>query len=308
MRRRKSRSILTSITLILLTFTVLSFTSVRTYLRGLWKFILGPVARGIVILAAVGALPLCVLMWMATRTAKSAQVLVMTLGRILVAKGAIEGRWRSLRPNDFSSRAKAYLRSVAPSVMCKFAEDLNLFIWLLRHCVHATTTLVRAYASADASAHVIHCNDLNSLLAGVMLKAAHGCRLLYDAHELWPEAYAGAPFYQRVWFRYVERRLIPYADHVITVSPQIADVMEKWYNYRGIESVPNVEIWHDSKRILDTGLRALAGDRVIFLSQGSYFHSRGFEEMIREWESVDGTKALLVLRGPHHPFRPAFGH
>lgn len=33
MRRRKSRSILTSITLILLTFTVLSFTSVRTYLR-----------------------------------------------------------------------------------------------------------------------------------------------------------------------------------------------------------------------------------------------------------------------------------
>lgn len=100
--------------------------------------------------------------------------------------------------------------------------------------------------------YFVHANDFNTLPAGVALKALRpgAVRLIYDCHELTPSAYAE-------WFGAgtglvagaLERRLIPFADAVITVSPPIRSYLSDAsdrpvsviFNTIGTESVPPEE-------------------------------------------------------------------
>ncbi len=249
------------------------------YLGKLWKYVLGPTEKNILILLLIPVFPIVFISEFMLR------LLMMVLDKMITGK---------------------VLKKIIKKVECrrflKLSDGFRQFLWLQKHFCEATKTLVDAYAKSGLVADVIHCNDLNSLLAGVALKTTHNCKLVYDAHELWPVAHIGATAYQVWWFKYLEKKLIAYADYVITVSPQIAKVMEEWYGYKGVETVPNFEIWHNKHQKIDAGLRKLAGDRVLFLSQGSFSQGRGFEELIGAWENVDGKKALLVLRGPHHSY------
>lgn len=67
--------------------------------------------------------------------------------------------------------------------------------------------------------NVVHCHDLDTLQAGVWLKKKTGCRLVYDAHEIFgymikknvPE------FVVKYTFK-MEKKLMKHIDHLITVS------------------------------------------------------------------------------------------
>ncbi len=185
----------------------------------------------------------------------------------------------------------------------KFTLKWIKFVGLFGGHAQITATLLQGYSRQGLKADIIHCNDLETLLAGVYLKLKDKCRLVYDAHELWPASHMGAPFFQVRWFRYYEKRLIKYADEVLTVSPQIAQIMKKWYGLKEVRILPNAEPYYrtvsDAGQVSGYGLNKLAKGRVKFLAQGFYGHGRGFEKLIQAWRLVDHSKAVLFLRGPH---------
>jgi glycosyltransferase involved in cell wall biosynthesis len=88
----------------------------------------------------------------------------------------------------------------------------------------------------------VHAHDLDTLAAGVELRKRLGAKLVFDAHEIW--AYMVAKdLPSPVWphFLRVERRLVPHADMVLTVSEPLAE------HFRALTTAP-VEIILNAKQ------------------------------------------------------------
>src|SRR6266550_2012756 len=90
--------------------------------------------------------------------------------------------------------------------------------------------LARAFARAARSipADVYHAHDLNTLEPAARAAHANGARLVYDAHELYPDLTGLAARERARWAR-LERRLIGRADAVIVPSPARAQEMNRRY-------------------------------------------------------------------------------
>lgn len=72
---------------------------------------------------------------------------------------------------------------------------------------------------------MIHCHDLDTLLAGVALKRRTRLPLIYDAHEIYGYMLARRlPYWIASRFLWLEKRLIRYVNHVIST-----DEMQKRY-------------------------------------------------------------------------------
>ena len=147
---------------------------------------------------------------------------------------------------------------------------------------------------------VVHCNDLDTLLVGVLAKKKFGCRVIYDAHEFWPFADSLCTWVDKSFFLLVERILIKKVDAVVSVSPMLSDAIRRTYGLKHVHTVPNVEPWVADRPALakPSPMASLAEGRVKFLFQGRFTVARGIEQIIRTWAEVDGTKAALFLRGP----------
>ncbi|MBV8773830.1 MAG: glycosyltransferase [Deltaproteobacteria bacterium] len=171
----------------------------------------------------------------------------------------------------------------------------------------ATDLFCRHIAGMSAKPDVIHCNDLDTLLVGVLAKRRFGCTVVYDAHEFWPVMDSACTWIDRTLFSVLERYLIRRADAVVTVNPLLAEKMRAAYQLPGVYSVPNVEPWVEERpRFQRTSRMAeLADHRVKFLFQGRFTKARGIEEIILAWPQVDSSKAALFLRGPDNPWRQA---
>src|SRR5947208_315525 len=154
---------------------------------------------------------------------------------------------------------------------------------------------------------VIHCNDLDTLLPGVLAKKKFGCRVVFDAHEFFPVADPLCGWLDTKFFSLVEWLLIRHVDAIVTVNPLLADAMRDAYSLSRVYSVPNVEIWVENRPApaANSRMATLAGSRVKFLFQGRFTPARGIEEIIRAWSLVDGSKAALFLRGPDNMWRKA---
>jgi glycosyltransferase involved in cell wall biosynthesis len=74
---------------------------------------------------------------------------------------------------------------------------------------------------------VLHCNDWNTMWVGVAARALLGTRVVYDAHELWPDR-NGRPE-ARAWLLACEWLFVRAAHAVMTTSPAYAAVMARRY-------------------------------------------------------------------------------
>lgn len=147
---------------------------------------------------------------------------------------------------------------------------------------------------------VVVCHDLPALPAGVALKRRFGARLLYDAHEYWPQANRAATRVEERLTEALERRLIRSADAVVTVSPQLARHLERTYGLSGVLVAPNAVPF-------DEGVTPSPPRRdgpVRFLLQGRVGPGRGVGELLATWaELAIGGDAELVVRAPLGPER-----
>jgi len=171
----------------------------------------------------------------------------------------------------------------------------------------ATVQFWNAIRAMPEKPDVVHCNDLDTLLVGVLAKQHYGCRLVYDAHEFYPVSDPHGKWLDITFFSLLERLLIREADAVVTVNPLLGEAMRAAYCLDRVYSVPNAEPWVDDRPLPSPGtdIDTLAQGRVKFLFQGRFAPGRGIDELIEGWATVDGSRAALFLRGPDNIWREA---
>ena len=97
---------------------------------------------------------------------------------------------------------------------------LRIPISFFRHTVISSVALWRAVVAERLDEHaIIHCNDLETLLVGVMARRAFGCKVVYDCHEFLPHAWPDATRWNRWLMGRYEGWLIRFADSVIHGQP-----------------------------------------------------------------------------------------
>ena len=159
------------------------------------------------------------------------------------------------------------------SGMLFYAEyNLRLFFFLL-------------FSKCD----VLLSNDLDTLLANHLASKLKGSALVYDSHELFPEApeLQKRPFVKGVW-ECLERCLLPKQKHAYTVCQSIAEFYRAKYGVR-MEVLRNVPILLEGKR--------KQRNEKMLIYQGAINPGRGLDLAIRALSFLEGVKLLIVGGG-----------
>jgi glycosyltransferase involved in cell wall biosynthesis len=171
-------------------------------------------------------------------------------------------------------------------------------------------------------ADVYHCHDLPMLPLGAAARfATRGSRLVYDAHELFPEMSLHRPW-QRRFYAWLERRFSPRADAVITINTSIAGELVARYGVRAPTILMNCPVAPAGapRPAVRSRLRAAldVGDATpVVLYQGGLSANRGLENLVRaarHWGDAvlvfmgagllePGLRALVRSEGLEHKVR-----
>jgi len=147
---------------------------------------------------------------------------------------------------------------------------------------------------------VIFSNDLDTLLPNFLISRIKKKPLVYDSHELFTEIpeLIDRPLVKSFWI-FIEKRIFPRLDHIITVSNHIASFYYEKYNKQinVIRNVPfnlNHYSHSPSQKLLSfkTLFHKSLGKKIIY--QGSLNKDRGIELMI---ESMGFIHATLFIVG-----------
>ncbi len=139
-----------------------------------------------------------------------------------------------------------------------------------------------------SSSDILLSNDTDTLLPNYFVSKIRNKKLIFDAHELFPEVpeLADRPFVKKVWEK-IEDFIFPKLKNAYTVSQSIATYYGKKY---GIEMkvVRNVP-YHS---YLNNTTKDKQGKTIIY--QGAINKGRGLEWVIQAMPKVDGT---LIVAG-----------
>jgi glycosyltransferase involved in cell wall biosynthesis len=149
-----------------------------------------------------------------------------------------------------------------------------------------TFTLRALLRAVRAKADIYHAHDLNNLEVAYRAAQKSGARLVYDAHELFPEmANRWVRLKRRAWRR-LEKRMTPRTDLNITVNDLIAEEMARRYGIRPplvVLNCPNPPPDFDP-RARHNHLRErleLPDEHPVVLYQGWMSEGRGLENLVR---------------------------
>jgi glycosyltransferase involved in cell wall biosynthesis len=150
-------------------------------------------------------------------------------------------------------------------------------------------------------ADIYHAHDLNNLEVAYRAARANGAKLVYDAHELFPEmANRWVRLRKGYWSR-LEARLLPRADLAITVNELIAEEMARRYHVPPPLVVLNCPdppaAFHPTARYdLIRQRIGLPAETPVVLYQGWMSEGRGLENLVRAAPLLsDG--AVVVFMG-----------
>ena len=169
----------------------------------------------------------------------------------------------------------------------KFVQLLKYFEFIYR--------VVKQYKNSD----IIHCNDLNTLPIGYIIKKFFNknAKVVYDAHEYETEI-NGLSGIQKTLTKKLEKFLIKYADKVITVSDAIADEYMKLYNIKKPALVLNTPPYKKmEKKDIFRETLDISKDKTIFLYQGGLSSGRGIEILLDTFKLIDDNKSVIVFMG-----------
>ena len=169
----------------------------------------------------------------------------------------------------------------------KFVQLIKYFEFLYK--------VSKKYKDTD----ILHCNDLNALPIGVIIKKFYNknVKIVYDAHE--HESYRArySQAMQKI-SRWWEGKLIKYANKVITVSYSIADDYEKMYNIPKPAIVLNTPFYKElKKQDIFREKFDIPKDDIIFLYQGGLSKERGILELARLIDGISGISYIIMGYG-----------
>ena len=158
--------------------------------------------------------------------------------------------------------------------------------------------LTRAFtrAAIEQPADVYHAHDLNTLEPAARAARARGARLVYDAHELYPDLTGFGPAERARWSK-LETRLIGRADAVIVPSQGRADEMKRRYGVVPVVvmNCPDVTRPVDADPRLDA-YRSGAEPLVVYA--GGYTPNRGLESLVDAAAKLASGRLVMIGWGP----------
>ena len=171
----------------------------------------------------------------------------------------------------------------------------NKIIQLLKY-FEFSYRVIKKYKNSD----IIHCNDLDTLPIGVLIKKLFNkkAKIVYDAHEY---EINDVPYESRykIKIKYiVEKYLIKYADRVITVSDSIANEYVKLYNIEKPSLVLNTPPYQTiEKEDKFRKIFNISKEKNIFLYQGGLSLGRGIEILLDTFKEMRDDKHVIVFMG-----------
>jgi glycosyltransferase involved in cell wall biosynthesis len=145
---------------------------------------------------------------------------------------------------------------------------------------------------------IYHCNDLNALPIGYVIKRffQKRAKIVYDAHEYETER-NGLSKLDRRFSQFLERRLISNANSVITVSQGIAEEYQRLYGVKA-EVIMNCPIYSEvpSSNVLREKL-GIADGAKIFIYLGAIVNGRGVEGTLEAFKSIEDPNMVIVFLG-----------
>ena len=152
---------------------------------------------------------------------------------------------------------------------------------------------------------IVHCNDLNTLPIGVIVKKFYkkNAIIVYDAHELETEI-NGLTISQKKTLKILEKKLIKYANGIITVSDSIANEYVRLYSIDKPTLILNTPSFINiNKMDIFRNIFNISKEQVIFLYQGGLSEGRGIEILLDAFKIINDSrhplygKAVMIFMG-----------
>lgn len=184
----------------------------------------------------------------------SAGYQVELVGRILPTSAALDAApYQQTRLSCLFTKGKLFY----------LEYNIRLFLYLLFH-----------------QADIICAIDLDTILACFYAAKLRQARIVYDAHEYFPEVpeVVRRPRIKALW-QWIERNYVPRVDAVYTTTESISDTFARAYNIQ-VSTVRNLPLALSSKTLP-------APSSPYLLYQGSLNEGRGLEHLIEAMADID---------------------
>jgi len=199
--------------------------------------------------------------------------IVRLLGPLQLARQIVR------RANGSEADGTIQRRSAAPRKATRAAG--------LRRFIVACAFNVQGVALAwRVSPDLVHANDYDTMWIGIAAKLLRGSRLVYDAHELWPDQNRDSGW--RPWLIACEWLFVHVADARLTVSPGCAEEIARRYRVTAPVVVRNVP-----ERVLD-GAEPRTDEPPVAVYVGILAPARGIEQAVRALPAVPGLRLQLI--------------
>jgi glycosyltransferase involved in cell wall biosynthesis len=144
----------------------------------------------------------------------------------------------------------------------------------------------------NADVDLIFANDLDTLPAAYLASRLRNKKLIFDAHELFPEVpeLANRPLIKAVWEK-IERLIIPNITHSLTVCNSISDYYKQKYNIQ-MAVVRNVPLYKSKPESKPTS----QGKKTI-IYQGALNKGRGLEMVLDAMPFVKNANLIIIGDG-----------
>ena len=162
--------------------------------------------------------------------------------------------------------------------------------------------LLRVYPKCR-HADILHCNDLETLPVGVIIKCFFNkkIKIVYDSHEYQIERKNFGKIEKKL-VKILERILIRYADHVITVSDSIAKEYASLYSIPKPSLVLNCPKYYKIVNA-DINIRnmiAVQDEATVFMYHGNFSKGRGIETLLQAFATINDVTKIIIFMGYGH--------
>ncbi|MGH6769076.1 MAG: glycosyltransferase family 4 protein [Xanthobacteraceae bacterium] len=179
-------------------------------------------------------------------------------------------------------------------------EQAERFQSLCSYVFDSNMALLQAARLCGSPDLIIAC-DFEALPAGIVAGRELGCRVIYDASQLWSSSAPGLTDWERKFWFAVEKLYAQMADHRFAVSDHRARALGQRLCVP-FDSAPNAVSLSERRVDPEKPYARMHHDKVVFVFQGEFAETSGLQQLVAAWPQTDPS-CVLYLRGADTPFK-----
>jgi len=180
-------------------------------------------------------------------------------------------------------------------VMLIFTKSYEKYFWTRKN-----KKLLKSLEGRKFDLVIIH--GIRNIQLGI--KIANGSKVLFDAHEYYPENFSDNWFWKiskMNYYKYLCENYLKYVDYTVTVSKGIGELYKKNFN------IENIEIITNSSEYFDLNPTPVDKEHIKIIHHGDCSSSRKLELMIEAAkyfnDNIHLYLMLVVSRGYKHYYK-----